>query len=231
MAVQTNQTDTLQADELALLHQKVDRLTALLEAQERRSREFDELKADVIPIMNHAIRLTIDELDEVGSEFKLEDLFYLGKRLLRDTQLLIRVFDQLEGAMELGSEAQVLSKQVFSTLVHKLDELEREGYFAFARSAWYIVEQIVREFSEEDVLALGDNIVIILRTVRNMTQPEIMALANNAISALNVEEVDEAETASTWAILRELRDPKLRKGMLRLLNIVKALAEQPDQIK
>ena len=44
--------------------------------------------------------------------------------------------------------------------------MEREGYFAFARGGWRIVERIVTEFSEDDVNALGDNIVTILNTVK-----------------------------------------------------------------
>ena len=69
----TLQTIDQQA-EIALLHEKVDRLTALLEAQERRQQAFEELKQDMIPIVNNAIKLSIEELAEIGTEFKLEDL-------------------------------------------------------------------------------------------------------------------------------------------------------------
>jgi uncharacterized protein YjgD (DUF1641 family) len=215
------------ASELALLHRKVDRLTELLEAQERRYQELEELKNDAIPIVNHAIKLSIAELAEIGTEFKLEDLLFLLKRLLRSTPMLLKMLDQLEALSELQQEGQILGKQVFHTAVEQLDRMEREGYFAFARGGLYITEQIVREFSEEDVRALGDNIVTILKTVRSMTQPEIMALANNAVEAIREEE-PVAENVSTLALIRELGDPKVRKGMVRLLHMVKALADQPD---
>ena len=35
---------------------------------------------------------------------------------------------------------------------------------------------------EHDARALADNVVTILKTVKNMTQPDIMALANNAVA-------------------------------------------------
>jgi uncharacterized protein YjgD (DUF1641 family) len=114
-------------------------------------------------------------------------------------------------------------------MVSDLDRLEREGYFAFARGGWYILERIVEEFSEEDVRALGDNIVTILTTVRNMTQPDVLALANNAVSAIQPE--DGTGDVSTLQLLRELRDPKVRRGMARLLNIVKSLADEPSGIR
>ena len=89
------------------------------------------------------------------------------------------------------------------------------------------MERIVNEFGEEDVKALGDNIVTILTTVRNMTQPEILALANNAVGAMR-EVPAETEPLSTLALLKELNDPKVRIGLARLLGMVKALADQPQ---
>ena len=85
-------------------------------------------------------------------------------------------------------------------------------------------EGMAIRFSEDDVRALGDNIVTILTTVRNMTQPEVLALANNAISAIKPQA--EIEDISTIRLIKELGDPRVRRGMARLLNMVKALDDQ-----
>jgi uncharacterized protein YjgD (DUF1641 family) len=217
----------MDGNELALLHQKVDRLTEMVEAQYKRQMQIEELAQEVFPIANHAVKLAIDELDEIGGEFQLEDLLYLLKRLLRDTRMLIKLLDRLEAVSQLGDEVELLGKQVFNNMVETLDRLEREGYFAFAQGGWRIVQKIVSEFTEDDVNALGDNIVTILKTVRNMTQPEIMALANNAIDAIRQDDAGE-ENVSIWWLIREMGDPKVRRGLARTLNIVKALADQPD---
>ena len=220
--------------DVALLHKKIDTLTnqvafltSQAEEQQRRQQEFDELKKDMIPIGNHVIKLTINELADIGDEFQIEDILYLLKRMMRNSNLILTMFDRVEALMGVADEAELLGKQVFNFTVEKLDHLEREGYFKFAREGWKIAEQIVTEFSEEDVRALGDNIVTILTTVRNMTQPEIMALANNALSAIR-EEIPETEKVSAWALVRELGNPKVRRGMARLLNLLKALDEQAN---
>ena len=119
---------------------------------------------------------------------------------------------------------------MFSTAVENLDQMERDGYFAFAREGWGIVERIVNEFSEDDVRALGDNVVTILTTVRNMTQPEIMAMANNAIGAIQ-EIPPETETPSVLSLLRELSSAKTRRGMARMINLLQVLDEQPVNTK
>jgi uncharacterized protein YjgD (DUF1641 family) len=241
--------------DLASFHEKIDRLTATVDAQRQRLEllegsssgeiltkldflvaraeeqrrfqdEMEELKRDIIPIANHMIKLTIDELAEVGSEFQAEDLLFMLKRLLRDTHLIVDGLDRLESMAELFDETQLLSKQIFNQAVVSLDRLEQEGYFTFARGGWRIAERIVSEFGEEDIVALGDNIVTILRTVRNLTQPEIMAMTNNALGALQMDAPGE-QNPSVWMLLRDLSDPRVRRGMARLLNMVKVLADQP----
>jgi uncharacterized protein YjgD (DUF1641 family) len=214
------------ATDIESIHKKLDYLTEYVEAQHKRQQEFDELKQDVIPIANHMIKLSIDELAEIGTEFQVEDLFYLLKRLLRNTGLLMRLVDMLEAGMDLTEELKPIGLQAFSDMVETLDRLEREGYFTFMREGWGIIERIVQEFNEDDVRALGDNIVAILTTVRSMTQPEILSLADQAISAIQPSAAEE-ENVSTLALLRELSDPKVRRGMSRMLNLLKALADQP----
>lgn len=216
-------------EDIALLHKKIDHLTEQFEMQRKRQEAFDELKQDLIPIGNHMIKLTIDELAEIGQDFELEELLYLLKRLLRDTHLLVRTLDRLEGLMGLADEVELLGKQVFSDAVEKLDKLERAGYFAFAREGMLMVEKIVSEFSEEDARALGDNIVTILKTVRNMTQPDIMSLANNAVEAIRHEPGGETQP-TMLGLMRELGNPQVRRGMARMLNILKTLADQQETV-
>jgi len=141
-------------NDLTLLHQKIDLLTnqvAFLttqaEEQQRRQQSFDELKADMIPIGNHLIKLTIEELAEIGDEFQVEDLMYLLKRVLRNTNLIMEMFDRLEAFMGIANEAEILGKQVFNYVVEELNRLERDGYFGFAREGLKVAERVVTEFS------------------------------------------------------------------------------------
>jgi uncharacterized protein YjgD (DUF1641 family) len=207
--------------DLETLHHKIDLIADQLEVQRRRQLEMVELQQDLLPVVNHMIKLSIDELAEIGNDFQLEDLLFLLKRVLRNTTLIRRLMDMVEGGAGLLDEVTPIANQAFHNAVETLDRLEREGYFSFAEEGWKILERIVDEFDEEDVRALGDNIVTILTTVRNMTQPEILALANNAITAMSPQE--EVRDVSTLQLLRELRDPQVRRGMARLLNMVKAL--------
>lgn len=121
-------------NELTALNLKLDALTAQMaflaeqaEIQGRRAQEFDELKADLIPIGNQLVGLTISELEEIGADFELEELLYLLKRALRNTTLILAMMDRFEALMGIADEVGLLGKQVFSTVVDQLDRLERAG--------------------------------------------------------------------------------------------------------
>ena len=220
---QTAQITANNGDELAHQHKKSDQM----ELQDKRAQALDELKDDIVPIANHLIKLSINELAEIGNEFQTEDLLFLLKRLLRDTHLLMNMLDRLEAVMGLADEAQLMGRGVFNQTVETLDKMERQGYFEFARGGIQIMERIIDEFGEEDIKALGDNIVTILTTVRNMTQPEILALANNAVGVMSEVPAD-TEPLSILALLKELNDPKVRLGLTRMVSMVKVLADHPQ---
>ena len=56
------------------------------------------------------------------------------------------------------------------------------------------MDQVVTSFTEEDVRQLGDNVVLILNTVKAMTQPEIMNMVNNYHGSGREVESDELPT-------------------------------------
>ena len=121
-------------NDMVLLHQKIDSLTeqvALLTTQaaiqQQRQQAFDELKDDMIPMANHMIKLSIDELAEIGDEFQIEDLFFLLKRMMRNTNLILDIFDRVESAMGIADEAKILGTQVFNYTTHQLDQFEKDG--------------------------------------------------------------------------------------------------------
>lgn len=215
--------------DLTLLHEKIDYLTEQFEAQQAQRQAFEELKQDLIPVANHMIKLTINELEEIGTDFELEDLLFLLKHFLRNTHLWMNLLDRLEAAMDIADEASLLGKQVFANTVDTLDQLEQDGYFAFARGGYYILDRIVNEFSEEDLRVLGDNIVNILNIVRNVTQPEILTLANNALESLQVDTYENGKPPSTFALVRQLSDPKVRIGLSKMLKLVSSLAEDSPE--
>ncbi len=217
---------------LATLNAKIDALTeqvAFLTQQaqqnQRRQQEWDDLRKDITPVINDLYLLTVEQLQEIEGHVQLEDLLHLLKRLIRSVRQLEWLLDQLESLQDLLSDATPLTQEAFLQLIEILDQLERKGYFAFFREVMRIVDIIVTSFTPEDVRLLGDNIVLILNTVKEMTQPEMMRLLHNLTSAYReAEEHSDALPTSTLALLNQMRDPEVRRGLALTMQMLKIVA-------
>jgi uncharacterized protein YjgD (DUF1641 family) len=217
---------------IAELNQKLDLLTAQVQylteqAQiaERGRQERAELIRDLMPVVNDAFRLTTEQLEEVQEYVDLGDLLRLLKRLLRNGRNIERMLDQLESLMDLAATVGPLSDHVFGKAVDILAELERKGYFAFAKGGLQIADNIVTSFTADDVQALGDNIVLILNVVKDMTQPEIMTFVRNTLLVAE-KEIEKPVSTSFLALLNQMRDPAVRRGLAQTMRVLRVIGSQ-----
>jgi uncharacterized protein YjgD (DUF1641 family) len=216
----------------AELNQKIDLLTSQVQflteqaqAAERERQARTELMHDLTPIANEAFRLTVQQLEEVQEYVDLDDLLRLLKRLLRNGRNLEMMLDQLESALDLIQTVGPLSDEAFAKIVTVLQTAEQKGYFAFARGGMRIADSIVSSFSEQDVEALGDNIVLILNVAKEMTQPQIMNLVRTTLGEVEQELSKPVET-SLFALLRQMNDPAVRRGLAQTLSVLRVIGRQ-----
>ena len=128
--------------------------------------------------------------------------------------------------MDLAETVGPLANEAFGKAVEEMTEMERKGYFGFARGGMQIMDNVVTSFTEEDVNRLGDNVVLILNTVKEMTQPEIMNFVRNTLLVAE-QEIDKPVDISYLGLMRMMRDPEVRRGLamtMRVLHVVGAQA-------
>ncbi len=219
-----------QALALEELNRKVDSLTTQVaflaeeaRVERRRRQEWDELKNDMTPVVSEVYQLSVRQLDEIESYVQLEDIIRVTKRLIRNTRNLDNLLDQLESISDLTREFGPLSDDMFLMVMTRLDEMERKGYFSFLKGGMEIMDQVVTNFTEDDIRQLGENVVLILQTVKEMTQPEIMEMLQTSAHVMREEEVP--ENVSLFHILKQLNDPAVRRGLSRTLNVLKTFSE------
>ena len=214
------------------LNRKLDLLTAqvqfLTEQAQRAERERQaraELMRDAMPIVNDAFRLTTEQLEEVQEYVDLGDLLRLLKRLLRNGRNIEKMLDQLESLMDLAQTVGPLTDQAFEKATDLLQTAEHKGYFGFARGGMQIADNVVTSFSEDDVKKLGDNVVLILNVVKDMTQPEIMSLVRNIVTGVE-DEVAKPVNTSLPALLGQMRDPNVRRGLALTMRVLRVVGAQ-----
>ena len=215
------------------INRKLDALTAQVAAianeaaiQQQRRDAWVELLEDVRPITNQAFEMAVEQLDEVEDYVNLTDLGHLAKRLLRNTRNLEQLLDRMESAIELVDDAAPIGRSAIISLMEQLEYFEQKGYFAFGKEAVGIVDEVVSSFSPEDVHALGDNVVLILNTVKEMTQPEVMTMLRRTASVVREEEPP--EDISLLALVKQMRDPAVKRGLAKALMTLRSMSGETD---
>ncbi len=230
----TTATDTT----IAELNDKIDRLTAQVEfladeaiAARRRRQEWEELKADVTPLFGEMYSYAARELAEVEHDVSIEQIAHLLKRLIRNAGTLEALLDQLDSASDLISTLSPLTGDAVYKLMEVLNDFEQRGYFAFAKGSLGVIDNVVTSFTTDDVNALGDNVVLILQAVREMTQPEVMTMLRNTATTVREQEVP--EEISLFGLIKQMRDPAVKRGLARALSALRSvsgdLPKQPEQ--
>lgn len=220
-------------DRLDVLEAKVDRLDAHLAliaeeaAHQRRRREsLQELTADLMPLATSGMAGISAELE--AADIDPAALKRLVLRLAASADRLDALLVQLDSLSQLAADAAPLLGEGMAMATDRLTEFERKGYFTFARQAGGIVDRVVTNYTEEDVAALGDNVVLILDTVRQMTQPEVMGLLSSTATAIH-DEVEDAsahpqEAPSMLSLIGQMRDPQVRLGLQRAMNMLRSIS-------
>jgi len=214
-------------EKLDLLTGQVAYLTEQARISERSRRERTELMENVMPIAKDAMQLATDQFEEIQDYLKTEDLLRLVKKLLRHRPQLEMLLDQLDGITDLVAIMNPIAKEGTEKVVSVFTDLEQKGYFAFTNSSLRMVDKVVTSFTVEDVDHLGDNIVLILNTIKDMTQPEIMTFVRNTLLVAE-REVEKPVNTSLGAILGQMRDPAVRRGLALTLRVLRVIGQQAE---
>ena len=129
---------------------------------------------------------------------------------------------------ELMELAIPMARVALDGLSERFGEMERAGWFAVGQELFRVADRIVRSYSAEDVRRLGDQVVGILDTVRNVTQPDVLALVNDVAGA--VHGADEQDPKGMWGLMRAGKDPDVRKGFGVMVGMLKQVGRAADRI-
>ena len=213
------------------IHAKLDLIHAELEQARRQRQEFQELKDDLNRIAKDAFQTAVVELEDVAPFVHTGDFLHLLKKFLRNTNNITAAISRLESALDLMEDGTPIAKELFNDLLDKLDELDRKGYFTFARELTAVADNVITHFSVEDVRLLADNIATILTTVKSLTQPEMLSALDNALAVYRSLDTQAIEEYSVWKAFRELRTPEMKRGLGFIITFLKNISQEQTNLQ
>jgi uncharacterized protein YjgD (DUF1641 family) len=216
-------------ERLDRLSSQVDELVTEMRRQREAREQWTELTHELAPVARDAMDVASRELDQLSHDVTIEDATEFLRTLARSLPKLQATLQQLDSLSALGHEVTSIAGAGVATVSDRLAEAERKGYFTFARHSAAMVDQVVTSFTEDDVQALSENIVLILRTVKELTQPEVMSLLNRTgVSLQHIDDDLDAAPPSMLALVRQMRDPEVRRGLGRTLALLRTVGA--DQV-
>ena len=222
--------------QLAELNQKIDTLTAQMAylAEQARLNELarqsrEDLLETMMPVAKDAMRLASEQLEEVEGYLDQEDMLRLLKKVVWHWPQFELLLDQLDSITDLMDVIKPITKEGMNKATAVMQDLDSKGYMVFAKGGMQMLDNVVTSFNEEDVSRLGKNIVLILNTVKDMTQPEIMNFVHNTLLVAE-KEIEKPVDSSTFGLIRQMQDPAVRRGLaltMRVMHVIGAQAA-PD---
>jgi uncharacterized protein YjgD (DUF1641 family) len=207
------------------INRKLDLILEEVQAQKEMRESVMDLADDVSIIGKDIFRNTVIQLDKAGVELNPEAIAGVGLKLIRNIENINDLLDTLESVNDFLKDVSPILHQAGLDTIHKLHELEQKGYIDFFRELTKALDNIVTHFSVEDVRALSENVVIIMETVKNLTQPDMLKAVNNALAIYKNLDMDNIEEFSLFRAMMEFRKPEMKKGIGFMITFLKRLSE------
>lgn len=211
-------------NQIDAINSKLDLILEEIELQRKHRREMEDLKDDLMRVGKDFYDTAVIELEAVHDHVNTKDILHLGKYLLRNVNTINRSIEQLESMKDFLVDVSPLVRQSVLDFMKTLDEIDRKGYFEFAKELSNITDKVVTSFSKEDVKNLGDNIVTILQTVKNLTQPDMLHTINNAVDVYKQLDITVKKDVTLFGLLKELNSPEAKRGLAFAIEFLKNLA-------
>lgn len=215
-----NETD-LQA-QINQLNQKMDIVLDIVTRQQQKAESVEDLLSDLQIVGKDMYDTAVVELENQQVEIDVEEIKTLGIRLLHNIENLGMVLSLFESMVDFTKDAGPLVRESIIDMTSRLHEFEQKGYFEFFAEAGKVIDNVVSAFSKDDVAQLADNIVTILNTVKNLTQPEMMHAMDNALKAYN--SIENVPEYSVFKLMREINQPEMKKAMGFMITFMKNIS-------
>lgn len=188
------------------------------------ARSISELREELTPRVNEAVKALIVELADIEADFQLEDLLFFIKKAMRNVRNLTYSLDQLKNIIDFALIAEPLLKSTVPQIIFYMDDLERKGVFNLLSTSLEIIKKTAETYTAEDMAQIGDGLVKLLGIVKKLTTPEALELLDRAAEVPSRVDLSRAKPAGAWGMLWAMGNPDVKDGLGVLLELTKGLS-------
>lgn len=188
------------------------------------ARSISELREELAPRVNEAVKALIVELADIEADFQLEDLLYFIKKILRNVRNLTYSIDQLKNIIDFLLIAEPLLKTTVPQMIFYMDDLEQKGVFTLLRSSMEVIKKTAETYSAEDLAQIGQGMVKLLGIFKKLTTPEALEVLERTADVPSCVDFSRAKPAGAWGLFWAMGNPEVKNGLGILLELTKGLS-------
>jgi uncharacterized protein YjgD (DUF1641 family) len=207
-----------------LILQRLDHLESQIQPVTAFAQAAGELRQELAPRVNEAVQALITELADVEADFRVEDVVYLVKKLMRNIKNLNFALDQFKNVVDFALTAEPLLKSSVPQLIFYLDHLEQNGVFRLMTVATEVLKKIWSTYSIEDMRQIGDGMVHLTGILKKLTAPAALDLLDRAAELPARVDVARARPVGLFGMLGAMGDKEIQEGLGVLMELTKGLA-------
>ena len=207
-----------------IIQKRLERLEQQIAPVADSARSIRELREELAPRVNEAVKALIVELADIEADFQLEDLLFLIKKVLRNVRNLTYSIDQLKNIIDFVLIAEPLLKSTVPQLIFYMDDLEQRGVFTLFSASMEVIKKTAETYTAEDMAQIGDGLVKLLGIFKKLTTPDALELLDRAAEVPSCVDLSRAKPAGAWGLLWAMGNPEVKNGLGILLELTKGLS-------
>jgi len=211
------------------INRKLDLVLEEVMAQRETRQSIEDLTADLTIVGKDAFSSVVTELDNAGVELDGEAVKMLMLKFVRNIDTINEMFEMLESANDFFKDVSPILHQMGLDGIKMMNEMEQKGYIDFFKEGMNIMDNIVTHFSVEDVRLLADNIVTIMETVKELTQPDMLKAINSGVVVYKSIDVENVPEYSLFKAMREMNSKEMRRGLGFMITFLKNIARETEK--
>ena len=195
------------------INQKLDLLLEYVNQQRLKADVVEDLISDLSIVGKDVYDSTVTELENHSVEIDPDAVKIFLVKLLKNVNNFSKLLDLFESMNDLMLDVKPIANELLIDLTKKMHDFEKKGYFEFLKASSEIIDNVVTHFSTDDVKLLAENAVVILETVKGLTQPDMLKAINNATTVFKTIETENVPEYTLMKAFKEMRSPEMRKGL------------------
>ncbi len=207
-----------------LILKRLDHLETQIAPVAESARSIGELRDELEPRLNEAVKALIVELADVEADFQIEDLLYLMKKSMRNVRNFTFALEQLKNVIDFALTVEPLLKTTVPEIINYFNRLEQKGIFNLLPVMLKVTEKLGQSYTAEELEQLGGSLVDLLGVAQKLTTPEAMALLDKTAELPSKVDLSQAKPVGFWGLMGRMGDKEIKNGMGVLMELTKGLA-------